>query len=331
MCRTRRAWPPIHAKACAAILALLLASACTHRKQQSNKPGELEPARYTLWVLGSAQDGGLPHVGCLRPCCSEARRNGTRQYPVSLGIADQRRKQLALIEASPAIEAQLALLQQRSGFHGSGRNPIDTLLLTHAHIGHYTGLMHFGREVAATRDLPVWTSPRMARFLTDNGPWSQLVKLGQIKLRVIPQTQTFEILGGLRIEAFTVPHRDEFSDTLAFKIHGPRRCVLFVPDIDAWSAHAGLLDRLLAGVDVAYLDGTFWDGRELPGRNLAEIPHPLMVDTMKRLATRARQQPGTIRFLHLNHSNPLWRNEALRARVRAAGFALAQRGERLEL
>ena len=173
---------------------------------------------------------------------------------------------LLLIEATPAIEEQLALLHRLAGGAPHGRAPVDGVLVTHAHIGHYLGLAHFGREVCATQGLPLWVSPRMAGFLREHGPWKQLVQLGQIDVREVAPGSTFSPIEGVSIEAIAVPHRDEFSDTLAFKVRGPGRCVLFVPDVDAWSKHPGLLERLLEGVDVAYLDGTFYDGSELPER-----------------------------------------------------------------
>lgn len=314
----------------ASLLALAALLAGCASKPSSAWSATSKDARYSLWVLGTAQDGGVPHVGCRKECCVTARRNGTRAFPVSLGIVDRESKSLAMIEASPELDAQIALLHALSGLEGRGRNPVDAVILTHAHIGHYAGLVHFGREVASTQKLPVWTSTRMASFLRTNGPWSQLVSLQQIELRDF-ETRSFEALPGLRIEPVAVPHRDEFSDTMAYKIHGPTRCVLFLPDVDAWDEHPGLLDRLFDGVDVAYIDGTFWDGRELPGRDIREIPHPLIVHSMERLASRAKKAPGSIRFLHLNHTNPLWRDPSLHERVRDAGFGVAARGERVDL
>ena len=84
-------------------------------------------------------------------------------------------------------------------------------------------------------------------------------------------------------------------------------------------------------VDVAYLDATFYDGRELPDRDLADIPHPPMVVTMDLLAERARAHPGRFRFLHLNHTNPALHDPALRRAIEARGFAVAEVGERQRL
>ena len=204
-------------------------------------------------------------------------------------------------------------------------------MLTHAHIGHYLGLAFFGREVASTKAMPNWCSPRMAGFLRGHGPWQQLVELGQLELREVAERTEFEPLPGLFVTAIAVPHRDEFSDTMAYKLRGPNRTVLFVPDIDSWARAETLLKELLADVDVAYLDATFYDGRELPERNLAEIRHPLMIDTMDRLAEEAQARPGSLRFIHLNHTNPALHDEQIRAEVRARGFAIAEQGESVVL
>ena len=247
-----------------------------------------------LVVLGTAQDGGMPHVGCTRDCCVEARVAGRERYPACLGVRDLGSGALCLIEATPRVEPQLALLHDFAGDRDRAprSNPVDAVLLTHAHIGHYLGLAQFGKEVASTSALPVHLSPRFAGFLRDNAPWSQLVDLGQIELREVAAGEAFDPLPGLTVRALAVPHRDEFSDTFAYRLEGPRRTVLFVPDVDGWSDQPGLLDELLEGVDVAYLDATFYDGSELPGRDLSQIRHPFVTDTMERLADAAANAPA---------------------------------------
>lgn len=310
---------------------LLVLAACAVPTAAVSNVADAPRAEVELFVLGIAQDGGLPHVGCDAPCCAEARRTGRVEFPVALGIADQRSGKLLLVEATPRIEEQLALLQRLAGSGARGRQPVDAVLVTHAHLGHYLGLAWFGREVAATSHLPLWCSPRFAAFVRQNAPWRQLVALDQLAPREFAVGEPFAPWPGLEVRAIAVPHRDEFSDTVAFVLRGPHRSVLFVPDVDAWERSPGLLERLLDGVDLAYVDGTFYDGRELPDRNLAEIPHPLMTNTMAALADFARAHPGAIRFLHLNHTNPALHEPALRAQIEAAGFAVAAMGERVAL
>jgi len=282
-------------------------------------------------VLGIAQDGGLPHVGCSKPCCRSARKSGRELYPSCLAIHDRDRGGLCLIEATPQIEPQLSRLHQLTGQQNRGRQLVDAAVITHAHIGHYLGLAQFGFEVASTRNLPVFVSQQLSDFLSRHGPWRQLVEMKQIELHQITAGVEFSPLPGIAVTPVKVPHRDEFSDTMAFRIRGPNKTVLFVPDIDSWNDDPGLLDRLVEGVDVAYLDGTFYDGRELPGRDLSKVRHPFMTDTMQRLEDQARQRPGRFRFIHLNHTNPALHDDAIRRSVRKRGFRIAVPGERISL
>jgi len=291
--------------------------------------------RFHCYVLGRAQDGGMPHLGCEKECCVNARSTGHAEYPACLGIHDTHTGKLLLVEATPAIESQVSLLHKLSGVTNRGRHPFDALLLTHAHIGHYAGLIQLGREVASTTAIPTFVTERMANFLTTNGPWSQLVALNQIELRPFPDTDqlstSFSPIEGIEVEAITVPHRDEFSDTVAYKIHGPQRTVLFVPDIDRWEGNETLLERLLDGVDVAYIDATFYDGRELPGRDMTKIPHPMMIDTMDLLQSYSDDYPGAIRFIHLNHTNPAYSDTDIQKELHRRGFRIAQQGEQVKL
>ncbi len=313
-------------RAAVSMLAALLLAGC-QTALEAAAPG------VELFVLGVAQDGGLPHLGCEKPCCVEARRAGRVESPACLGLVDRRgaSPKLLMVEATPRVEEQAALLHQLAGVTGRGRAPVDAVMVTHAHIGHYLGLALFGREVVGAKDLPVWCSERFADYLRGHGPWKQLVELGQIDVRAFEVGARFQPWPGVSVQALQVPHRDEFSDTMAYKISGPNRTALFVPDVDAWSKVPGLLDQLLAGVDVAYLDATFYDGSELPNRSLDEIPHPLMTRTMDRLQEQARAEPGRLRFLHLNHTNPALHDDALRAAIEARGFAVAVMGERVAL
>lgn len=289
------------------------------------------PPRFHCFVLGRAQDGGLPHLGCEKSCCVDARSSGHEEFQACLGIHDTQTGRLLLIEATPAIESQVRLLHELSGVNNRGRTPVDALLLTHAHIGHYAGLIHMGREVASTNNVQTFVTRRMANFLKTNGPWSQLVELGQIALHEIQYGEVFEPIEGLRVHAIAVPHRDEFSDTVAFKIQGPTRTILFVPDIDRWEGNEALLEQLIDGVDVAYIDATFYDGSELPGRDMSKIPHPMMIDTMQRLENHAAKFPSSIRFIHLNHTNPAFTDHEIKSSIEHRGFRIAVQGEQVDL
>jgi len=270
-------------------------------------------APYVL-VLGIAQDGGYPQAGCERPDCVAAWSNPKLQRHVaSLAIVDPSTKEWWLIDATPDFPEQL-----HRGAAAVLVRPPAGILLTHAHIGHYLGLAQLGREVMGTHDLPVYAMPRMRDFLEHNGPWDQLVRLHNIALQPVEDGQEVKLNERISVTPVIVPHRDEYSETVAFIIRGPNRSILWLPDIDRWTdAVASVIER----VDVAYIDGTFHDASELPGRDLREIPHPLMIDTMKRFdALRAK-----IRFIHLNQSNPALRDPKM---VERNGFHVAGEGER---
>jgi pyrroloquinoline quinone biosynthesis protein B len=246
---------------------------------------------WELIVLGIAQDAGIPHLGCQQALC-EAIRAGTRRAErvSSLGLRDRRSGRAYLFDATPDLPAQVHQL--------TGGRPPDGIFLTHAHIGHYTGLMYLGRESIGARGVPVYATPRMLDFLTGSGPWSQLVTLGNIAGRRLAYDEAVALDGGARVTAFRVPHRDEYSDTVGYRIDGPRRSAMFIPDIDRWETWERSIRELADTVDVALLDGTFASPSEV-NRNIEEIPHPMMSRTRELLrGTRAR-----LVFIHINHTN----------------------------
>ena len=239
-----------------------------------------------------------------------------------------------LIDATPDIRDQLEALPSEAHAAGGGvdRAPVDSVLLTHAHIGHYLGLAQFGFEVLHTRGLTVRATPRMAGFLRDNAPWSQLVARREITLVETEPGVAYEIEPGIRVTPFLVPHRDEDSDTVGYKISGPQRTVLYVPDTDRWSSWSPSLLEALRGCDAALLDGTFFSAGELPGRDVRTIGHPLVTETMDLLEARVRTREIAVYFTHFNHSNPLVDPAAPeRAEVERRGFGIAVEGQRLPI
>jgi pyrroloquinoline quinone biosynthesis protein B len=264
--------------------------------------GRVEPAArgdWTLVVLGVAQDGGMPHIGCRRAPCAEARAGVRRAEKVaSLGVVDRASGAAYLFDATPDLPAQLHAL--------TGGAPPLGIFLTHAHAGHYTGLMYLGKEALAARSVPVHCTPRMRDFLSANAPWSLLVSGGHVEPRALELDRGLELPGGLRVTAFRVPHREELSDAVGYRIDGPRGSALFVPDIDRWEAWDRSIRELAGQVDLAFLDGTFSSPAELSHRPLSEIPHPMIPETRRLLrGVRARTF-----FIHLNHSNPEWSSGA---------------------
>jgi pyrroloquinoline quinone biosynthesis protein B len=288
-------------------------------------------------VLGIAQDGGMPQTGCDCSHCAAARKDPSlARHVASLAIHIPKTGHVYLVDATPDLPAQVEMIHR---FHPhpigkTDRAPVDGILLTHAHIGHYLGLAHFGFESLNTKDIPVWASPRMAAYLRANGPWSQLVGFHNIALREFQPGQPFDIEEGISIKPIQVPHRDEYSDTMAFLIRGPHKTLLYVPDTDAWTAWPKPLADVIRDekVDVALLDGTFYSPDELPDRDVSKIKHPLVTATMDLLEPLVRKGRLRVRFLHLNHSNPLFEKDgAARKSLAARGFGVAEEGEEIGL
>ena len=276
-------------------------------------------------ILGIAQDGGVPHVGCARDVCAAAWRDPSRRERVaSLGLVDETEGRIFLIDATPDLPSQLVTLSGRA----DRRPVVDGILLTHAHVGHYAGLMYLGREALGASGIPVHATPRMAGLLRENQPWSRLVALGQVSLREIEPGRPLVLTPRLRVVPLPVPHRDELSDTVGFRVEGPLRKLLYIPDVDRWERWERDLAREVADVDVALLDGTFEDAGELGDRRMEEVRHPLVGDTMRRLPTAPR---GRVVFIHLNHTNRLLWDEAARWRLTARGFGVARDGEVIPL
>lgn len=284
-----------------------------------------------LVVLGIAQDGGYPHAGCKRDCCQQAWEDPKlRRNVACLAILDPESKQRWLIDATPDFRDQLRLLDGlQAPAAGLG---LDGILLTHAHIGHYLGLAQLGREVLGAHGVTVYAMPSMEAFLRSNGPWDQLVRLDQIEIHSIALGTPISLNPRLSVSAIQVPHRDEYSETVGYRIQGPTRSALYIPDIDKWEKWDRRIEDLLSDVDIAFLDGTFYADGELPGRSMSEIPHPFIVESLSRFAGLPAPVRARVHFIHLNHTNPaMLEGSDARSRILAAGMSVAEQGKRFEL
>lgn len=282
-----------------------------------------------LYILGVAQDAGYPQAGCYQPHCMPGWENKTLQRgATSIALIDPVAKSKLLFEATPNLPQQLYNLEQEAP---SSKYTFGGVFLTHAHIGHYAGLMFFGHEAMGSNNIPVYAMPKMAEYLAKNGPWSQLVDYGNISLRGLQHNQALDV-NGITITPFLVPHRDEFSETVGYLIEGPSKTAVFIPDINKWSVWDTDIAKLITQVDYALLDATFFDDGELPGRDMSKVPHPLVTETMQRLGALSTEQRNKVWFIHMNHTNPLLDADSQASkRVRAAGFNITSEGIRLEL
>ncbi len=290
------------------------------------------PGAPYIVVLGVAQDGGIPQAGNRSHAAWQ--EPGLRRLVVSLALVDPVSSERWLFEATPDIREQLHLLD-RVAPAGAPAPGLAGIFLTHAHIGHYLGLAQLGHEAMGARDVPVHVTAKFRSFLERNGPWDQLVRYGNVRLRTLQAGQPVRLNDRLTVTAVLVPHRQEYSEVVGFRIDGPTRSAFFLPDIDSWEdwdAMGTRVEQVVADVDVAWLDATFYADGEIPGRDMSGFPHPFITTTMQRFASRDEATRGRIRFIHFNHTNPVARpGSDERRAVQAAGFHVAERGERFEL
>ncbi len=278
-------------------------------------------------VLGVAQDAGHPQAGCDKVCCRAAWNDPSlRHRASSVAVVDPKSGERWLLDATPDLVEQLHVL------HEASPGPLTGIFLTHAHIGHYTGLMHLGPEAMGADGIPVYAMPRMRDFLRAHEPWATVVRNGNVALRDLADAQEVELNDRLVITPVQVPHRDELSETVGFWVRGPKGSVLYLPDIDKWDRWSTAVETWIDQVDVALLDGTFFADGELEGRDMSQIPHPFIADTMARLAPLPPDKRARVRFIHLNHTNPaLDPNGQANRQVEEAGFRVAREGERYPL
>ena len=303
---------------------MVLFIGCT---KTSNK--KTTSSKQYITVLGIAQDGGYPHIGCQKTCCQSIYKGlSKRKSVVSLGLIDQELNGKWIFEATPDVSTQLADLEQN---HLKKDNLIDGVFLTHGHIGHYTGLMYFGKEALGKKGTTVYAMPKMKNYLETSGPWSQLVELENIRIKELQQDSIVDLNSNVKVIPFLVPHRDEYSETVGYKIIGPKKTALFIPDIDKWQKWNRNIVEEVKHVDYAFVDATFFDANEVK-RPISEIPHPFIIETVSLFENETFETKNKVIFIHFNHTNPaIESNSEARKKIEDLGFRFASEGDHYEL
>jgi pyrroloquinoline quinone biosynthesis protein B len=282
-----------------------------------------------IYVLGVVQDAGYPQSGCYQPHCMPGWENpALRRGATSLSVIDPAAKQTLLFEATPNLPSQLYELNTQAP---SSDYSLAGVFVTHAHIGHYAGLMFFGHEAQGAFNVPVFAMPRMHNFLANNGPWGQLISLNNIELKPLAHRRS-ETFTTIEVTPFLVPHRDEYSETVGYLITGPSKSAIFIPDINKWSAWDEDIAELVQSVDYALLDATFYADGELGNRDMSQIPHPFVSESMAAFDHLSDEDKNKVWFIHMNHTNPLLNEDSPESVfVRSEGYNIATEGTRLPL
>ena len=288
---------------------------------------QIPPKDPFIVVLGITQDAGYPQIGCDKECCKKYWDKKISKQKVScLALFDPSTNQKWIFDATPDLTEQLhnADVLQKGNLSG--------IFLTHAHIGHYAGLMYLGREALNAKEIPVYVMPRMHDYLKNNGPWSQLVSLNNIKLQKLKADSSIKLTDKISITPILVPHRDEFSETVGYSIKTENKTVLFIPDIDKWQKWDRDIRQLVKSHDYLFIDGTFYKDGELFGRNMSEVPHPFIQESIELFKDLSSTEKQKIWFIHFNHTNPLIDKSSKEYKdVKSKGFNVAIEGSRIIL
>jgi pyrroloquinoline quinone biosynthesis protein B len=298
-------------------LLLVITSSFIHKKVHSP----------FLIILGTAQDAGYPQIGCDKECCKKYWDKKIAGQKVScLALFDPSTNQKWLFDATPD------LTEQSHHANKVQKGNISGIFLTHAHIGHYTGLMYLGREALNVKEIPVYAMPRMHDYLKNNAPWNQLVSLKNIQLEKLKADSSIKLTDKISVTPILVPHRDEFSETVGYSIKTGSKTVLFIPDIDKWHKWDSDIRQLVKQYDLLFLDGTFYKDGELPGRNMNEVPHPFIEESTDLFNDLSLTEKQKIFFIHFNHTNPLIdRSSEEYKEVKSKGFNVAMEGLKISL
>lgn len=278
-----------------------------------------------LHVLGTAQDAGIPHPNCFCENCVGAIQDPKkRRTAASLAIVFPNEKMWHLIDATPDLKEQMLNLQIKYQMQGK---LMSSIFLTHAHLGHYPGLLFLGKESMNASQVPVMAGPKMKHLLEKQAPWRQLTDLRNIDIQEINDNVPVKVSSDLTVTPVSVPHRNEFSETFGFWIEGNEKKVLYIPDIDRWEQWNQDFFAACKEADICLLDGTFHSVKDFEaiGRDYRDIPHPLMTETMDRLQSLVKETE--IYFIHLNHSNPaIDASQTVRDEIEKNGFRIAEEG-----
>lgn len=279
-------------------------------------------------ILGTAQDAGYPQANCEKDCCKAAWINPLlEEKVVSLALLDPHTQKRFIFDATPDFPSQL-----QASKNSLPNSTLSGIFLTHAHIGHYTGLMNLGHEVIGAQEVPVYVMPRMQEYLSKNGPWDQMVRYKNISLQGLRADSLIAISDSLFIKPLLVPHRDEYSETVGYMIYGPRKKAFFLPDIDKWSKWETDIREVVKEVDYAFLDASFYANAEIPGRDMSQIPHPFVEESMALFSDLTSQDKAKIYFIHFNHTNPLIQLKSKESQnLKKAGFNIAREGLKFSL
>lgn len=281
-----------------------------------------------LIVLGTCQDGGYPQSGCTASCCKDVASDS--KFISSIAITNDTQNECWIVDASPDIKHQLNFIKK---YISEDQFPlISGIFLTHAHIGHYIGLLDLGLEVMNLKNIPVYAMPEMVSFLSNNAPFNQLIHNQNIILHTINENSSIPIDSNCSIKPFNVPHRNELSETVGYKITTKSSSTIYLPDIDSWGDWDVDINDVICENNLIFIDGTFYDKSELKLRDISKVPHPSIIDSTRIFDKLDISLRSKIFFTHFNHTNKILQpNSIERADLISRGYNIPEEGQEIIL
>ena len=269
-------------------------------------------------ILGTAQDGGIPHFMCKCNNCVSSTSETSPRFISSIGILGERKA--ILIDATSDIAKQFRLFQKHLG-----EQETDGILITHLHMGHYVGLLHFGTEGISSQSFPIYVTKENYLYLLTNKPFSYLFTKKQMEPVVFkPETKIY-LDGSTTIHPFEVVHRNEDGNTLGLEItdNNTNKKAIFISDIDKITED---VVKRINSADKVIFDGTFYQHSEIQRQN--NVPHPPIADTVKAFG---KQPENIFYFTHFNHSNPVLNpNSEEFKQISAYNYNICKEGDVIE-
>ncbi len=279
--------------------------------------------KLSLYILGTTQDGGYPHPGCTESCCKAVINR--ERFASSIAIVDELNKQYWLIDITPDYKEQIHFI---SSFNCT----LKGVFITHAHIGHYIGLTNFGLEIMNLNRIPIYLMPQMRNFVQNNDMLNQLILNNNIEIHNLSNNKPISINPTFEVIPFEVPHRNELSETVGFKIKGVKESAIYIPDIDTWDNWEEKLIELVYSNNILFIDGTFYVKEEIKNRDVSKIPHPEITETMKLLSDLDCDIKKRVYFTHLNHTNDVLRKYTSSYKeVINSGFNVAEEQQKFSI
>ena len=100
---------------------------------------------------------------------------------------------------------------------------------------------------------------------------------------------------------------------------------MFIPDIDKWEKWGTNIAEAISKVDYTFVDGSFYNGDEINNRDISEIPHPFIIESMALFAGLTNKEKAKIYFIHFNHTNPALNEKSdYRQLIMDNGFNIAK-------